>query len=71
MINLCEIKYSAEEYTIDKKYDMVLRNKMGSFRNITKTKKGLAITMITTYGVKKNMYSSTVANVVTIDDLFV
>lgn len=49
----------------------VLRNKMDVFRKISKMKKPLQLTMITTYGVKKGKYSNMVGNEVVLDDLFV
>ena len=49
----------------------VLRNKMDVFRKISKMKKSLQLTMITTYGVKKGKYSNMVGNEVVLDDLFV
>lgn len=70
VINLCEMKYSINEYVIDKDYDAVLRNKLDAFRRITGTRSSLQITMITTYGVKKNKYSNLIQSQVTLDDLF-
>jgi len=71
VINLCEIKFSLGEYVIDKDYDKVLRTKLSTFANCTKTKKALQLTMISTYGIKNNMYSGIVSSQVMLDDLFV
>ncbi len=70
IITICEIKFSTSEFAIDKEYDMKLRDKMGVFRDVTGTKKGIGLAMITTYGVKKNMYSGIVNRQVMMDDLF-
>ena len=70
VVNLCEIKFSTNEYVIDKDYDMVLRNKLEAFRNGTGTNKTLQLTMITTYGVARNQYSSFVGKQVVMEDLF-
>ena len=70
IINICEMKYSINEFTIDSEYDKTLRNKLQVFRDETKTRKALHLTMITTYGVKKNMYSNSVQSQVILDDLF-
>ena len=64
------MKFSINEFTINKDYEAVLRNKMETFREESKTQKALQLTMITTYGVKKNMYSSRVQSEVVLDDLF-
>lgn len=72
VINLCEIKYSDNPYTIDKKYIENLRNKVALFRQITKTRKGIALTMITSSGLVKNSYSmNNIHSQITADDLFV
>ena len=56
-MNICEIKYSSNIFTIDKNYAKTLINKMSIFEDKTKTKKQLFLTMITTHGVKKNVWS--------------
>lgn len=70
LVNICEVKYSEYEYAIDKAEDNRLRIRMGNFKEETQTKGGLQLTMITTFGIKKNMYSDSVRNEVTMDDLF-
>lgn len=70
VINLCEIKYSIKPYKITKKYAENLRNKIGTFKEETKTKKAVFQTMITTYGVERNEYSYLVQNDIKMDALF-
>ena len=70
-INLCEMKFSQGEFEITKQYDERLRERAEMFRSVTKTRKALHQTFITTYGLKKNMYSGTVQSEVILDDLFV
>lgn len=69
-INICEMKYANDEYTITADYEQRLRDRMSSFRAATKTKKALLHTFITTYGVKRNMHSGLVNSEVRLDDLF-
>ncbi|MGK0365008.1 MAG: AAA+ ATPase superfamily predicted ATPase [Saprospiraceae bacterium] len=70
-INLCEVKFSVNSFSITKSYAENLRNKIGVFRAETKTKKSVFLTMITTYGVDRNKHStSLVQNEVTMDALF-
>ena len=70
-VNLCEIKYSDTKFNIDKKYANVLRNKKEVFRRITRAKKNLFITMITTFGVTDNAYAKElIAISLTVDALF-
>lgn len=69
-INLCEIKFSVKPFVIDKKYDAELRNKIGTFRDETKTRKAVFLTMITTFGLHKNMYAHNVQNDLQMEMLF-
>lgn len=70
VINLCEIEFSGAQFEIKKEYDIKLKNKVEVFRETTKTNKTIQMTMITTYGIKKNMYSNYVGKEITLDDLF-
>ena len=70
VINLCEMKYANNEFTIDKKYDEILRNKRAAFIEESKTRKSVHITMVTTYGVKRNMYWGYIQSEVTVNELF-
>ncbi|WP_026507423.1 AAA family ATPase [Butyrivibrio sp. MC2013] len=70
VINLCEIKFSTGEYEIDKDYDLALKNKVEAFRTDSKCKMTIIMTMITSYGVKKNKYSNYIGREVTMEDLF-
>ena len=71
VINLCEIKYSSGEYVITKDYAKDLKRKREVYREQTKTKKAIHLTMITTEGVKKNAYYNDIQSEVTMDQLFV
>ncbi len=57
VINLCEIKFSIKPFAISKTYASNLRNKIGTFKTETDTPKAVWLTMITTFGLKKNKYS--------------
>ena len=70
VINLCEIKFYSEEFTITKSYAKQLRNKKSIFKGISKTKKHVFLTMITTFGLKENQYSQEIDNSLTMDVLF-
>ena len=69
-INVCEAKFYSGEFTIDKDYSLNLRNKIAAFKSVTKTRKAIVPTMITTFGVKHNSYSGNIQQEVTLDDLF-
>ena len=70
VINLCEMKFSEAPYVVSKEYEDKLRERMAMFREATKTRKSLAMTMVTTYGVLRGIHSGVVQNEVLMDDLF-
>lgn len=71
VVNLCEIKYSISPYSITKSYSENLRNKIGVFKQETKTRKAVFLTFISTYGLIRNEYANAlVQNEVTMDALF-
>ena len=70
VINLCEMKFSINDFEVTKKYDADLRNKVSTFIDETKCRKSIHTTLVTTYGLKRNAYSGFFQNVITMDDLF-
>lgn len=70
VINICEIKYSSEEYAINAQYEKNLIYKTEAFRKETNNKKALFLTMITTSGIAQGKHKNIVVNEVTGDDLF-
>jgi uncharacterized protein len=57
VINLCEMKFSIQPFSIDKAYSETLRNKIGLFKAISATNKAIFLTMITTFGLVRNDYA--------------
>ncbi len=70
VINVCEMKFANDTYIIDKDYEVLLRRRLTTFRHLTRTRKALHLTMITTYGISQNSHSGDVQAEVTVDDLF-
>ena len=70
VINICEIKFSLNKYTISKEYAEKLRDKIATFKEVTNTRKAVFLTMITTFGIEKNNYAQLVQNEITLKDLF-
>ncbi|MEZ4884182.1 MAG: ATP-binding protein [Chitinophagales bacterium] len=70
VINLCEMKFSISPFTINKQYAANLRNKMGSFREATQTKKAIFLTIISTYGLAQSPYKGMIQNDLTMVVLF-
>jgi uncharacterized protein len=70
-INLCEMKFYNDTFTIDKKYAAALRQKQTVFKQQTKTRKQLFYTLITSFGLHKNEHSiGLVDTIVTGEQLF-
>ena len=61
-INVCEIKFSINKYSIDKAYARKLDHKVKVFEEKIGTKKQIFLTMITTLGLKRNFYSEELVN---------
>jgi hypothetical protein len=70
-INICEMKFSTEKFTLTKKYVEDLQYKLSVFREVTQTRKTLFVTFITTFGLTDNAYRlNFVQQQVTMDALF-
>ena len=70
VVNLCEVKFSSEPFVLKKSDSESLRNKRAAFIAGTQTRKIVVTTMITTFGLKKNIYSVEIVSEVVLDDLF-
>lgn len=53
-INIFEIKFSSGEYKIGKEELLNYRNKLANFKEVTKTRKNIALIMLSTFGVEQN-----------------
>ena len=72
-ITVCEIKYTDQQYAIDKQYAKNLKNKVEVFREKTGTNKQIFLAMICPNGLKSSAYSEEQIDggVVTLKDLFI
>jgi AAA+ ATPase superfamily predicted ATPase len=61
-INICEMKFYNSEYVIDKSEYQKLRDKIQRFTEQTASKATIALTLITTFGVKNNEYAQDIVN---------
>lgn len=69
-INMCEMKFCIGKFSIDKNYEMNLRNKISRFMATIEKRQSIQLTFVTTYGIEHNTHSSIVNNEVVLDDLF-
>ena len=70
VINICEMKYYKDAFTINSKYEDSLNYKLATFQKETNTPKALWITLITFAGLNHNEHSGNVICELTADDLF-
>lgn len=70
IVNVCEIKYSQEEYELEKKEYEKINYRRNTFIKETGLRHASWLTMITTEGLAKGLYSGMIQSVVTLDDLF-
>lgn len=71
VINICEMKFYSDEFSINTEYTKNLRTKKEGFKAVTGTKKMVNLVFITTYGVLENQNKiDFVDNDFTIDILF-
>jgi len=71
VVNLCEVKFSKNEYILTKNDSKSLRLKQSVFKHVTKTKKSVVNTLITTYPAFENKYFlEQIDSSITFDNLF-
>ena len=71
VINVCEMKYAKGRYLLDKDTLEGLEEKAEVFRAVSKTRKAVHLTMVTSSGLVRNAYANQIQSTVTLDDLFV
>ena len=71
VINLCEIKFYKDQFILTKEYAEKIRQKRSIFKVVSKTKKQIFITLISTFGLIENKHSnSLIDNAIELDALF-
>ena len=68
--SICEMKYTNNEFVIDKEYEAELKRKVRVFRSESKTRNAVQLVMVCANGLKPNTHSWDVVATVTADDLF-
>ena len=70
IVNICEVKYSHDEYNLDKEEYNKLCKRKNTFIQETSLRHTPWLTMITTEGVAQGKYSEMIQSQVKLDDLF-
>jgi len=69
-IHLCEMKFSQDLFSIDKRVSLELARKQRVFQLHTQTRKTLFLTLITAHGLKSTSYADQIPCQVRLEDLF-
>ena len=70
VVNMCEIKFYGDQFSVDKNYDMIIRHRQSLLVKELSPKMIIHNTLITTFGLKYNEYSGIFSKVITMDELF-
>ena len=70
VINICEMKYTDDEFVIDSDYEKELIHKVNVFREEVNPGKALLLTLVSVNKLKKNQYSDVFQKIIVSDDLF-
>lgn len=71
VINLFEIKFYSDQFSLTKTYADLIRQKQSVFKNRSKTRKQIFWVFLTTFGLQSNQYSlGLIGDVLTMDVLF-
>ena len=70
VINMCEIKFYSDEFSVNKDYHFTLVRRKNLLREHVPKKTAIHTTLITTYGLQQNEYAGDMIRTITMDDLF-
>ena len=70
VVNMCEIKFYGDMFSVDKSYDLVLRHRQSLLAKELSPRMSIHNTLITTFGLRNNEYSGIFSKVITLDELF-
>ena len=70
IVNLCEMKFYSDEFSVDKSYDRKIARRINVLLEKVSKKTAIHTTLVTTFGLKHNEYFGDFTNVITLDDLF-
>ncbi len=69
IINVCEIKFYSDEFSVDKDYFLKVNRRTNLFYGHISKKYSIMNTLISTFGLKRNEYSSVFVKEITLNDL--
>lgn len=70
IVNLCEMKFSATPYIIDKDEEQKMMHRVEALKSTLSSRQTIHLTLITTFDIMQGKHSGKVQKVITADDLF-
>lgn len=70
VVNMCELKFYSSDFTVDGSYYRTILSRADKLSQMLPQKTVVRSTLITTFGLTTNEYSSAFVNTITMDDLF-
>ena len=70
VLNLCEMKFYKKPYSVSQQDRFEFEDRIDLLAKITKSKKNIHFTLVTTFGLKHSEHYGVVQKVVTLEDLF-
>ncbi len=70
VVNICEMKFAKEQFSIDAECERSLRNKISACRRFCGERKSMHVTLVTTFGVRPGRHSDIIQSEVHLEDLF-
>ncbi|MBQ9010257.1 MAG: ATP-binding protein [Clostridia bacterium] len=70
VIDLCEMKFSGEEYLVTKADDEAIRRKTSDLLSVTGARYAIHAVLVTPYGMRDGSYTGYIQNVIKAEDLF-
>ena len=70
VLNLCEMKFYKKPYSVSQQDRFEFEDRIDLLAQITKSKKNIHFTLVTTFGLKHGEHSGVVQKVVTLENLF-
>jgi hypothetical protein len=70
VVNLCEAKFTSDEFSVDRDYHFTLVRRGELLRDLIPKRSVIHNTLVTTYGLRYGEYSGDFVSVVTMEDLY-
>lgn len=70
IVNCCEMKFYGDEFTVDSSYYRKMLSRQNMLHEMLPKKMSVQPVLVTTFGLKRNEYSSVFQNIITLEELF-